>query len=318
MKIALVSAILAVPITGGMIGTWMWARRRERGAIASRLEKLIPLKETPAAANTILLKKQEDEDTSGSSFLHDGIESLKTLLAECGLESNLTMAIAVLVPLLLLPIIIGITAGINPVICIVVGLILPMVPIGVLKARAEVKRTKFTEQLPDAIDLMVAILRSGHSVSQSVAAVAQDVPAPCGTEFQTLLHRMNLGQPLSEAMVYSARRFSSYELDLVRRAVSIQNEVGGSLAELLEKTNSTLRERLKLVRQLKVITAQSRLSAQIVGALPFVLAIALNFLNPGYLQWFFEDQEGQAMLCAVLLLQGLGFLVMRRMSTMRA
>src|SRR5208283_3769961 len=114
--------------------------------------------------------------------------------------------------------------------------------------------------------------------------VSNEAPNPCGQEFDAIFHRMNLGQPLSEALAISARSFHSYELELMQKAIAIQAEVGGSLAELLEKTNATLRQRLKLSRQLKVITSQSRLSAQIVGVLPVVLAIGLNILSPGYLQ----------------------------------
>jgi tight adherence protein B len=128
---------------------------------------------------------------------------------------------------------------------------------------------------------------------------------------------MNLGQPLSDSLVLSARRFQSYELDLLRRAVAIQAEVGGSLAELMDKTNHTLRQRLKLVRQLRVVTAQSRLSAHIVGFLPIVLAIGLNFLSPGYLGLLTGDKLGQMLLIAVVILEIVGIFVMRRMSTMK-
>jgi tight adherence protein B len=115
----------------------------------------------------------------------------------------------------------------------------------------------------------------------------------------------------------SAKRFQSYELDLMRKAVAIQNEVGGSLAELLDKTNHTLRERLKQAKQLKVITAQSRLSAGIVGLLPIVLAIGLNIMSPGYLNMLVEDPMGRLLLCASIFLELLGVYVMKKMSTMK-
>jgi tight adherence protein B len=144
-----------------------------------------------------------------------------------------------------------------------------------------------------------------------------EIPKPCGEEFEAILHRMNLGQPLADSLVLSARNFKSYELDLLRRAVSIQSEVGGSLAELLEKTNSTLRQRLRLVRQLKVVTAPSRLSANIIGLLPVVLAVGLNFISPGYMDILLADRLGQMMLVGVVILEVVGIMVMRRMSTMK-
>jgi tight adherence protein B len=164
---------------------------------------------------------------------------------------------------------------------------------------------------------MVAVLRSGHSVSQAIRSVAQEVPNPCGQEFALIFQRMNLGQRLPDALVLSSRRFRSYELDLMQRAVSVQVEVGGSLADLLEKTNLTLRQRLKLARQLKVITSQGRLSAWIVGMLPIVLAVALNFMNPGYLQLLVQDKIGQGLLCLAVALELVGVFILRRMSTMK-
>lgn len=319
MKISLLLSILALPVTGGMVGTWLYAKRRERGTIAMRLSKLKPGATDKAQPLTLL--KAQAEDVSEAAFHRcltvPGLEALNRLLLESEVGGSVSGLLQMTFALLLLPPALCFAFAVNSLIGLALGAVLAIVPFVVLKFKAEAVRSRFSEQLPDAIDLMVAILRSGHSVSQAVRAVSQDLPAPCGREFEAVLHRINLGQPLSEALTYSARRFGSYELDLMRRAVSIQSEVGGSLAELLDKTNSTLRQRLKLARQLKVITAQSRLSAQIVGALPFILAIALNFMSPGYLQTLCEDPIGRMLLVGAIVLQALGILVMQRMSTMR-
>jgi tight adherence protein B len=268
---------------------------------------------------TLLKFLEGSDDTPQAVFQFDipGVEPLKNLLYESGFADRLPQLLILTSGLFLAPVVIAAVLNLNVIMAALLGLGVCAVPFVVLRAKSEAVRTRFTEQLPDAIDLMVAILRSGHSVSQSVEAVAQDLPTPCGPEFESVQHRMNLGQPLAEALAYSARRFESYELDLMRRAVAIQNDVGGSLAELLEKTNVTLRQRLKLARQLKVITAQSRLSAQIVGVLPFVLVIALNFMSPGYIQTLWDDQLGQMLLCGAVVLQGIGVVVMQRMSAMR-
>jgi tight adherence protein B len=218
---------------------------------------------------------------------------------------------------ILLPLACAIAVGANLLIAAAAAVVMALIPLIYLRARAQSRRSKLSEQLPDAIDLMVAVLRSGHSVPESVRAVAYEIPNPCGEEFREILQRMNLGQSLCEALVSSTRRFRSFELDLIRRAVGIQAEVGGSLAELFEATNSTLRGRLKLARQLKVITAQSRLSAYIVGCLPLVLAVALNALSPGYLQVLVDDPTGRALLALALTLEFLGVLVMYRMSAAR-
>src|SRR6185437_4697974 len=198
------------------------------------------------------------ESTIASLSNVPGIDAIRQLLVAAGLETRFRFFCSLLGALLCVPVLLAVLLNWDVIPAFAIGLVLTVIPFIVLKVRVEQMRTKFIEQLPDALDLMVAVLRSGHSVSQAVKAVANDMPQPCGQEFGAVLHRMNLGQPLSEALVNSARRFRCYELDLVRRAVTLQTEVGGSLSELFEKTNMTLRERLKLARHLRVITSQSR------------------------------------------------------------
>jgi tight adherence protein B len=318
MKTEILLALISVPVIGGVVITRLRFKRLERGTIASRLARWAPQSNLSTGPLTLLKKTDRTPDEKRHfEFEIPGIDALKSLLLEAGMEDRSSLLITMSLGLLVLPLFMAAMLDWNLLLALAVGLVLAMIPIVVVKVKAEARRTKFCEQLPDAIDLIVAVLRSGHSVSQAVKAVGQEIAKPCGEEFEAILQRMNLGQPLSESLVFSARRFKSYELDLMRRAVGIQAEVGGSLAELLDKTNGTLRERLKMARQLKVITAQSRLSALIVGMLPVILAGALNFISPGYLQLLMNDNVGQILLCGAVVLEVVGVLVMRKMSTMR-
>jgi tight adherence protein B len=298
----------------------MWVKRRRAGLIVERLERLVadaqPVR-TPAS----LLRREtaswlDTVDRWTADF--PGAATLKALLLESGLEKH-AASLAAIEALLVVATLAGVLIfGVDVWLASGVAVVLAITPLMILKGKADSRRAKLSEQLPDAIDLMVAVLRSGHSVPEAVRAVAAEIPNPCGEEFKEVMQRMNLGQSLSEALVSSARRFRSFELDLIRRAVAIQTEVGGSLAELFDATNVTLRGRLKLARQLKTITAQSRLSAYIVGFLPIVLAIALNSLSPGYMQILFDDQTGRTLLIVAITLQCLGLLIMRRMSSVRS
>ncbi|MBS1990331.1 MAG: type II secretion system F family protein [Cyanobacteria bacterium SZAS LIN-3] len=317
MKVDLLLAILSVPLAGGVAATWLWGRRRERTSIAQRLQKFVPREQDE---NPVTILKAEKSGVSELVERLNGVIDLspmRRLLAEAAMEDKLGSIISAVILLFALPLLVAIFFNLNLFVSSGVALGLSTVPVFFVKSRADSRRAKFCEQLPDAIDLMVAVLRSGHSVSQAVRAVSQEIPSPCGEEFEAILQRMNLGQPLSDSLEISSLKFQSYELDLLRRAVAIQAEVGGSLAELLDKTNHTLRQRLKLVRQLRVVTAQSRLSAQIVGALPVVLGIGLNIISPGYLNVLTNDGLGQIMLVAVVILEVVGIVVMRRMSTMK-
>ena len=173
------------------------------------------------------------------------------------------------------------------------------------------------EQLPDAIDLIVAVLRSGLSIPQAVKSAGEDMSDPCGTEFDEILQRMNLGQSLPDAIRPSVERYQSFELDLIARAAAVQLEVGGSLAELLEKTNATLRQRLRLKRQVAVLTAQSRLSGLVISVMPFVIAIGFSIMVPGYLQPLVSTNVGRMMLAAAFVLQACGILAVKRLSTFK-
>jgi tight adherence protein B len=320
MKYHILFELLAIPVTLGIVLTWLWARRRERGTIAMRLARFTGLSDSIPSTPVTLLKRQ---GWSASNFLQkliadsQQLNALDANLVEAGLEQHGPAILFLVAALLLLPPLLAFAFGFNEIAALVAGVVLAMLPFLFIKGKATARRAKFCEQLPNAIDLMVAVLRSGHSVSQAVKAVSLEVPAPCGQEFELVLQRMNLGQPLSAGLLLSSKRFRSYELDLMRRAVAIQIEVGGSLADILDKTNNTLRQRLKLARQLRVVTAQSRLSAWIVGLLPVVLAISLNIMSPGYLQLLINDPLGRGLLILSLFLELMGIFIMRRMSTMK-
>ena len=219
--------------------------------------------------------------------------------------------------LLLMPIAAAATLQLSLPAGVLCGIFFSAIPVLVLVVKKAMLRQKFIEQLPDAIDLMISVLRSGHSIPQSVKAVGQEVPAPCGPEFMEVLQRMNLGLQLADALSYSCTKFSSHELDLLRRAFAIQSEVGGSLAELLDKTNITLRQRLKLVKQVKVLTAQSRLTMIVVGALPIVMAIALNAMNPRYLLPLMDSDLGKTLIAAAVGLEIMGLVIMKKLATVK-
>jgi len=321
MRTDIILALIIVLVASGIILTRLRFRRRTQGAIAERLARVIP--QFSSDLPTSILKKPTWSFNSlplfGSVFEFELglVESYNQLLSEADLEEHALSILLVSIALAFGAMSVAILYNFNMIASGLVAIVLAAAPIIFVKFRAGQRRDKFCTQLPDAIDLMVAVLRSGHSVSQSVKAIAQELPSPTGPEFEAVLHRMNLGQPLSEALIYSAKRFRSYELDLMRRAVGIQAEVGGSLAELLDKTNSTLRGRVKLARQLKVITAQSRLSAYIVGLLPIVMAIFLNFADRTYLPLLMNDPTGQKMLMGAVFLEFLGIYIMFKMSTLK-
>ena len=314
---AIVIAILFC-LSVSILLTRMWARRRDQKLIADRLSSAF---ESAVTAEHNLIKAQlkvENPDV-GFSLLRKipGYTNVDRFVLEAGVSLSTEELLLISCCLLLAPSTVAMLAGSTAEAFLPVGLLLCSVPWFVLWALKAARLNKFHQQLPDAIDLMVSILRSGHSLPQAVKSVADDMPAPCGTEFALITHRMSLGQSLPTALYSTVERLQSFEIDLIRRATAIQLEVGGSLSDLLEKTNGTLRQRLKLKRQVKVLTAQSRLTGIIVGLMPFVIAAVFSLFNPNYLQPLLTTNLGKGLLSLAVMMQIIGFLVMRKLSTFK-
>lgn len=293
--------------------------RKQKRMLAERLSGFLePERVVETVAKTLLKTNVAFGDSLLSSFGNFSIaKKIENLIVQSGVRISAASFIFASGLLLLVPVSIAMMFQFDPLIAGLIGLVLSMVPSIFIFAKRAALRKKFTEQLPDAIDLMISVLRSGHSIPQAVKTVSEELPAPCGAEFAQVMQRMNLGQPLSEALAYTCDKFRSFELDLMRRAIAIQAEVGGSLAELLDKTNITLRQRLKLVRQVTVLTAQSRLTAIVVGLLPIFMAIGMQTINPGYLQPLVETNFGRTLLIVAIVLQVVGFFVMKNMSVVK-
>jgi len=171
----------------------------------------------------------------------------------------------------------------------------------------------FETQLPDTLGLWVNALRSGYSVMQSMEAVAKDAPEPTRTEFRRVVQEVQLGIDMSDALAHLLERVESADLDLVVTAVNIQREVGGNLAEILEVISGTIRERIKLKGEIRVLTSQGRITGYLISFLPIALAIFLNMVNPGYVGQLFENRMcGWPMLGAGLALIGMGTAIIQK------
>jgi tight adherence protein B len=173
---------------------------------------------------------------------------------------------------------------------------------------------KFNDQLVDALTMMANALKSGSSFLQSIDLVARELPAPVCEEFGQVVAEVSVGAGLDEALENLTKRIKSYDLYLVVTAMIIQRQTGGNLSEVLENIAYTIRERLRLLRQVQVLTAQQRLSAIVVALLPLFLLIVLSILTPSYHRPFLEATLGKIMLGVAFVFQVMGFVVMNRLA----
>lgn len=180
--------------------------------------------------------------------------------------------------------------------------------------RKQQRQSKFNSQLSDIITLMSGALRSGYSLLQAMELVAREGPEPVSIEFDRVVREVGLGLSPEEALSNLVERMQSEDLELLVTAINVQREVGGNLVEVMETISNTIRERVKLVGEVKVLTAQQAFSGYIIAALPVALALLLAVINPHYMLGIFQQTVwcGWLMLTCSGTMIFAGFLAIRR------
>jgi len=187
--------------------------------------------------------------------------------------------------------------------------LLVAVPFGaklLLKFRASRRQATFADQLDDSLQLMAGSLRAGHSLLRAVDSVAHEADAPTSEEFSRIVNETRVGRDLNDALDEVAERMGSDDFTWVAQAIAIHREVGGNLAEVLDAVGHTIRERNAIRRQVKALSAEGKLSAIVLMALPFGVTLFISMSNPAYIAKFTQSVTGYAMLAAavVMLLVG--------------
>lgn len=188
----------------------------------------------------------------------------------------------------------------------------PVPMLDYLKAR---RSQAFHEALPQTLTLISGALKAGYSFLQAVDMVVEETLPPMSTEFRKVLTETRLGLPLEEALGNMARRVGSVNFDWTVMAVNIQRDVGGNLAEVLDTLAATIRDRDRVGRQIKVLTAEGRLSAIILFVLPFMVVVSLSFVNPDYLSVLWSSRAGLALVGLGLALMAIGGVWLKRVVT---
>jgi tight adherence protein B len=171
---------------------------------------------------------------------------------------------------------------------------------------------KFLEHLPDALELMSRALSAGHAFSESLHMVSTEMPEPISTEFRKTYEEQNLGLSLKLALENLTQRIPLLDLRLCVTAILIQRETGGNLAEILEKVAVTIRERFRIMGDLKTLTTSSRMSAWLLCGLPMFVAVGVTVMNPDYMSVLWKDQRGHKLIAAAMLMQVAGMLIVRK------
>ena len=171
---------------------------------------------------------------------------------------------------------------------------------------------EFLEHLPDALDLMARALSAGHAFSEAMHMVSAEMPEPIATEFGKTYEEQNLGLSLKLALENLTQRIPLLDLRMCVTAVLIQRETGGNLAEILEKVAYTIRERFRIMGDLKTLTTSSRMSAWLLCGLPIFVTIVITIMNPEYMNVLWKDPRGHYLIATALFLQVAGMMIVRK------
>jgi tight adherence protein B len=181
-----------------------------------------------------------------------------------------------------------------------------------LKRAASRRMAKFEEQFPEAIELIARALRAGHALTTGLGMVADEVEEPVRTEFRLLHDRQTYGMPLPDALRSLAVRVPLLDARFFATAVLTQRESGGNLSEVLDNLSKLIRERFKLKRQVRTLSAHGRITGSVLAGLPLVLGVSMFFMAPEHVGLLFTDPLGVRMVIAAAVLQVIGFIAMQR------
>jgi tight adherence protein B len=192
------------------------------------------------------------------------------------------------------------------------GLLASVLPFGHILWTRKRRLNSFLEQLPEALDLMSRALASGHAFQEALHMVSTEMPDPLASEFRKTFDEQNLGLSVKLALENLSRRIPLLDLKLCVTAIMIQRETGGNLAEILEKVAHTIRERFRIMEDLKTLTTSSRMSAWILCGIPIFIAIVVTIMDPEYMQVLWNDPRGHNILYLAIGMQITGMLVVRK------
>jgi tight adherence protein B len=200
----------------------------------------------------------------------------------------------------------------HPLLALAIGAGGAAIPYIIVAVKVNRRMALFSEQFPDAIDMITNALRAGFALNGAIQMVAEESPEPVGTEFKILYEEQKLGLDLKQALLNFGNRMDTTDVPIFVTAVLIQRDTGGNLAEVLDNIAYVIRDRYRILGEVRTFTAQGRLSGFILALLPVFMAGVLSILSPGYIEGMAQDQLGSVLISVAVVLQVVGFLWIRK------
>ena len=202
--------------------------------------------------------------------------------------------------------------GQAPVIAAVAAIIGSFLPYSYVSFRRNQRFKKFEELFPEAIDTLARAVRAGHAFTTALEMISDEVAEPISTEFRILFEEQKFGLPVRDALMNLTERVPLVDVKFFVTAVMLQRETGGNLAEILDNLSYVIRERFKILRQVRVYTAQGRLTMMLLMAMPPIIVLVMMSISPGFIRPLFTDPMGHILIELGIILQTVGYFVIRR------
>jgi tight adherence protein B len=238
--------------------------------------------------------------------------SLNLFLQQSGLQMTAARLLASCLAAGCLGLLIGFMLGFPALLNVLIMLGAGGVPFMVLFVKRRKRLSKFEEQFPDALELLARAVRAGHAFTTGLELIAKEMPEPVAGEFRKTYDQQNLGMSLRDALEALGMRMPLQDVHVFVTALIIQRESGGNMAEIIDNLSRVIRDRFKLFQQIKVFTAQGRMSLLVLMLIAPAMALAMYVVSPGYITVLFTDPLGQRALLVAAIFQILGFLVIRK------
>jgi tight adherence protein B len=317
MTLLLIPVLAFVGVTA-LVGVFAFVFAGDSNKIVDRLDTLTGRKRKEDEATNILRKTAFDRDKKSMlEMLTPNLPSLTKLIvqADCHIHASTLFGIGLL--LCILGASVSWLAGVKIYFAPLLGLVMMLVPFAWLYNKRRVRLKSFAAQLSDALELVARALRAGHSLAAGMHVVAEEMPSPIADEFGRVYEEQNLGISIEDALKGMCDRVPNLDLRFFVTSVLVQRQTGGDLAEILDKIGYVIRERYRILGQVKALTAEGRLSGIILIALPFGLFLMMLHIKPDYIEKLWTHELGIKMSVFALIAQLVGALVIKKIVSIK-
>jgi tight adherence protein B len=316
LKLLIPSIGVALTILLAAVGLLLIIREQSQRKIRNRLNDVIVAGEHEGADPTNVIVR--DMDLSTVPLLNSLLQNaawawkLDKLLVQADVAMRLGTFLLLMMVLAAFGLMFTVAVLHKPLVAVPVGLLMGSMPLVYVSQRKKKRVRRFEQQFPDALDMLTNALRAGMALNGAIQVVADESPDPVAKEFAILFEENRLGLDMKEALRKLGERVDSAEVNLFVTATILQRETGGNLVEVLEGTAAIIRDRFRILGDVRTLTAQAKLSGIVLTVLPIVMAGVILTVAPDYLMGLAEDPIGKYMIAMAVMMQIVGFFIMRR------